>query len=311
MALTKFVRTSVAALGALALISQANAADIYSGGGGLKDVPYIPPPMWTGFYIGAHLGADWANRDRERNVFNDNIVTSPGVDPTFFAPFDNKLSSTGAFGGAQFGYNWQTSCCFVFGIEVDLGGFNNEDRRTVTASTMGLPGVPLGLGHVATFNVREEGGFYGDVTGRIGYTFSGFGLGGNGYGGGIGGGSAMIYAKGGFAFFDPNFKVRTVLMDGAGAFTTFDNNNNNNNTQTGWTVGGGIEWMLNPNWTLKVEYLHFDFSNNERRFAFGPVDGVFTTANDFRFGRNDLTVDTVKLGFNYLLTRAPAPIPLK
>lgn len=307
MALRNFVRTSVAALGALALISQANAADIYSGGGGLKDVPYIPPPMWTGFYIGAHLGADWANRDRERNVFNQNVVIG-STDPTFFAPFDNKLTSTGAFGGAQFGYNWQTSCCFVFGIEVDLGGFNNDERRTVTATTIGLPGMPLGQGQVATFHVREEGGFYGDVTGRIGYTFSGFGLGG-GYGGGTN--SAMIYAKGGFAWFDPSFKVRTVLMDGATAnIATFDREDNNT-TQTGWTVGGGIEWMLNPNWTLKVEYLHFDFSNNERRFAFGPVDGVFTTANDFRFGRNDLTVDTVKLGFNYLLTRAPAPIPLK
>ena len=28
-----------------------------------------------------------------------------------------------------------------------------------------------------------------------------------------------------------------------------------------WTVGGGVEYMLSPNWTMKVEYLHFDFNN--------------------------------------------------
>jgi outer membrane immunogenic protein len=261
--------------------------------------------MWTGFYIGAHLGADWANRDRERNVFNDVIVAPSGIDPVLSVPFEHKMTSTGAFGGAQFGYNWQTSCCFVFGIEVDIGGFNNENRRDFFASTLTssftsptpVPGTPV-AGHAALFNVREEGGFYGDVTGRIGYTFSGFGL-----GGGYGGGSALIYAKGGFAWFDPSFKFRTTLMDSAGVLTTFDRDLKNN-TRTGWTVGAGIEWMLNPNWTLKVEYLHFDFSNNN--------ENVFFDANNtFRFDRNDITVDTVKLGFNYLLTRAPAPIPLK
>ena len=41
----------------------ANAADMYSpSGGGFKDVPaYVPPPTWTGFYIGAHVGGAWAD----------------------------------------------------------------------------------------------------------------------------------------------------------------------------------------------------------------------------------------------------------
>ena len=27
-------------------------------------------------------------------------------------------------------------------------------------------------------------------------------------------------------------------------------------TATGWTVGGGIEWMFAPSWTVKAEYLY-------------------------------------------------------
>ena len=37
----------------------ASAADIYPGG--LKEAPYVPPPLWTGFYIGAHVGGAWAD----------------------------------------------------------------------------------------------------------------------------------------------------------------------------------------------------------------------------------------------------------
>ena len=39
----------------------ANAADLYKGGS-MKDAPvFVPPPTWTGFYIGAHVGGAWAN----------------------------------------------------------------------------------------------------------------------------------------------------------------------------------------------------------------------------------------------------------
>lgn len=280
MALTNYIRTSVAALGALAFVSQANAADIYSGGS-LKDAPaYIPPPMWTGFYIGGHLGAAWANLDTNRNTFFDVI---DNVDPGVGFGGRN-LNSTGAFGGVQFGYNFQASgCCFVYGIEVDIGGSSNDSERTFTANTFD----GYGGGHAMAVTVKSEGGFYGDATGRLGYTF----------------GNALVYAKGGFAWFDPNLKVHAELTDAYGNIATF-NRDNNNNTLTGWTVGAGLEWMLNPNWTLKVEYLHFDFSNDNN-------DWRFDANNDWRFGNHDLTIDTVKLGFNYLLSRPAAPIPLK
>ncbi len=35
-----------------------------------------------------------------------------------------------------------------------------------------------------------------------------------------------------------------------------------NNTRTGWTAGGGVEWMFAPHWSAKLEYLYFDLDSN-------------------------------------------------
>ena len=65
----KYITTGVAALGALAMSAQADAADMYGPvGGGYKDVPVLlpPPPLWTGFYAGVNMGAAWSNLDINR-----------------------------------------------------------------------------------------------------------------------------------------------------------------------------------------------------------------------------------------------------
>ncbi len=50
------------AFGALAVATQANAADIYAPGPvvGYKDIAPISP-LWTGFYIGGSVGGAWGN----------------------------------------------------------------------------------------------------------------------------------------------------------------------------------------------------------------------------------------------------------
>ena len=67
--------------------------------------------------------------------------------------------------------------------------------------------------------MQQSGGLYGDLTGRLGYAF----------------GPALVYAKGGFAFFDGEAKV-TIAGDTSTATNTF----------TGWTLGGGLEYALSP-----------------------------------------------------------------
>jgi len=54
---------------------------------------------------------------------------------------------------------------------------------------------------------------------------------------------------------------------------------------TGWSAGGGVEWAFFPNWTVRLEYLHY---------GLGSVTyfGVPNSGN--------IDIDTVKVGISYL-----------
>jgi outer membrane immunogenic protein len=281
----------------------------------MKDVPIAPPPpLWTGFYAGVHLGAAWVDHNNDRNRFYDNCYYDTCYnhdghalygDGSWFGGDGNN--QTVAFGGGQFGFNWMPYgwTSVVLGIEVDIDGIGNTGEKTFFPNTYGYDGLGNGyLTGINTIRVKHEGGFAGDVTGRLGWTW----------------GPAMIYAKGGFAWLESKLSVRATSceVNGMVVCATYANGNswgdwNNDTTLTGWTVGGGIEWLLNPNWSVKVEYLHFDFSNDNDNH-WGPAtyygNGYGYNNNDWRF-RNDLTVDTVKLGINYHLTSYSQPAPLK
>jgi len=49
-------------------------------------------------------------------------------------------------------------------------------------------------------------------------------------------------------------------------------------TCSGWTIGGGLEWMFAPNWSVFPEYTVMDFGT--KRVTFTP--GVFTQDIDQR-----------------------------
>lgn len=313
MTLTKFLRTGAAALGALAVasVTQANAADMYTGG--LKEAPvYVPPPLWTGFYIGGHIGAAWESISFPRFRFDDQNYNCGGgcqwngSGPTYFynpafMPVSTQ-STANAFGGAQLGYNFQYGSNFVYGLELDLGGMAVNLRPVAHGATYWTDGSGnmAGIGTPVMFEGESNGGFYGDITGRLGYTW----------------GTWMLYAKGGFAWLTTSFAMHEHVLDASGYLSNAgvscingwcDFNGSSSNTLTGWTVGGGVEWKVSPSWSIKVEYLHFDFTN----FGVTCCNDFFAQqglgVNNFNM-KQDLVVDSVKLGFNYFWNAPPAPL---
>ncbi len=61
---------------------------------------------------------------------------------------------------------------------------------------------------------------------------------------------------------------------------------------------------MNANWSVKVEYLHFDVGHTDRKWNPCYIfDGglIYYNDNNFHF-RNDITAETVKLGVNYHIT---------
>src|SRR6266436_6205449 len=73
---------------------------------------------WTGFYIGATVGAAW-----ERSTLTDNF---------FNVSFNNDRS--GFIAGGQIGYNWQLSPQFVVGVE---WMFDGTDLKSDTTTVVG------------------------------------------------------------------------------------------------------------------------------------------------------------------------------
>jgi outer membrane immunogenic protein len=169
-------------------------------------------------------------------------------------PATMSVSSKGILGGVQAGYNFQASN-FLYGIEFDIGGMDIGGSRTFADA----------LTPARTFTVSGAGGWYGDIAARGGFAYGG----------------ALLYAKGGFALF----------TGGATVADAFDGIHQNSGTFTGWTAGGGFEYMLNPRFTIKAEYLYYDLGNNPLSCCLGSTAGRFD---------NNLTMNTLKIGFNYI-----------
>ncbi len=112
---------------ASALALSANAADMYPGPGGYKDVAY--PVVWAGFYGGAFLGYGWS-------VESDQLACTSAACLALATggPFGG-LSPAGVLGGLQFGYNWQGFgySPLVLGIETDVGPSAVQDKGSDSA----------------------------------------------------------------------------------------------------------------------------------------------------------------------------------
>lgn len=160
-------------------------------------------------------------------------------------------SPTGGLFGGQVGYNWQQGQ-FVFGVEADLAyaPIKGGDGGTV-------PG-PF------TFAAESDMRYLGTVRGRLGFTWD----------------RALIYATGGYAWANVHATMNVV---GVGSATDTLN-------LSGWTIGGGIEYAVTQNVTLRAEYLYVDFARET------------TTMNIAGFPFTDVAdknLNIVRVGLNF------------
>lgn len=64
-----------------------------------------------------------------------------------------------------------------------------------------------------------------------------------------------------------------------------------NATRNGWTLGGGIETMIAPNWSTKVEYLYTDYGSIS--------NSLVLTGPEYSILNSDLHDHVVRAGVNY------------
>lgn len=129
-------------LGALALATSAQAADI-AAHPAYKAPAMAPAPWsWTGFYVGGNVGFARARTDVDS--------------PTYILSSADSTQS-GVIGGVQAGYNWQFNN-FVVGLEGDI---SFGSLRGSTAITNGATGDAINTAMNAL----------GTVRGRVGLAF--------------------------------------------------------------------------------------------------------------------------------------------
>ena len=168
--------------------------------------------------------------------------------------------------GLQAGYNWQVAN-YVLGFEADI---NKLDAR----GTAQFAGIDPGKGP-DQLSARYD--WLGTARGRAGVVT----------------GNALFYATGGLAYGRVSHGYNYDLTNGS-----------SNNTAIlvvryfgGWTAGGGVEYALDRNWSVKAEYLYVHLPASSL-----SLTGLnFNTSVSRRIRRlhfnNNLNI--VRLGANY------------
>lgn len=157
---------------------------------------------------------------------------------------------SGFNGGIQFGYNYQWRW-LVLGPEFDVGFMNLEGG----GDERGFTGV----------RGQTDSDFYSTMRGRIGVHLDCW----------------LFYATGGAIGlnYTSRFHVDPNFFDARES--DFD---------WGYTLGGGVERMLTPHWSVKAEYLYYALDD----LSFGNTgSGVTANFNAHSFGH------IVRAGLNY------------
>jgi outer membrane immunogenic protein len=250
-------RAIILGLGLLALgTAPVLAADIP-----VKARPAPPPIMapvynWSGFYIGVNAGGGWSNPEYV-NLANTTFFGDVGTS----VPFGHNAS--GFIGGGQIGYNFQSGA-FVFGLEAMF------DYADIEGDVNPLRGGLPPLGRDDNFSTRIRSLFLG--TARVGYAWN----------------NVLLYAKGGYAGGDVRVSVIDVIgaNQGSGSASSWRN---------GWTIGGGLEYGITPNWTVAAEYNYVRLQSGTYELAGAALPLVYT----FGVATRDVHLATARLNYKF------------
>jgi outer membrane immunogenic protein len=225
-----------------------------------------PPPLlpsWTGFFFGANV-----NPGMGTTKFYDLYGPNPDY------ALDANAKTGGALGGFQLGYNYQIGQ-FVVGAEgsFDWGGI----KRDFSCFSFGNQ----------TCSSTDE--WIASLTGRFGPII----------------GPALLYVDGGPAWARDTISniAGTPACVPAGGTTVCSAPGDlfqGSAIFPGWTLGGGIQYRLSPNWSVFLEYDYFDFGEHPITLVDGGT-GIFP--EDVK-----QQLQTVRLGFDYALEGPPVSV---
>jgi outer membrane immunogenic protein len=256
----------------------------------VKAPPPAPAPIynWTGWYVGGNVGGGWGNRNVSYapNDVNALISAGQGIAP----PPSASFNTSGVLGGLQLGYNYQISSIWVVGLETDFDW--SDVKGSGSSSGTHAATIPF------TLPVNEKIDWFGTVRGRLGYLPTP---------------NLLAYVTGGFAYgrvghsgsWINNSSIGAFILNaGPGSLSTSCGPGtcwagSSNSVATGWTLGGGLEYALWQQWTVRAEYLYVSLeSKSITETALMTIPG-FPTPSSFNGNFSRTNFNVVRVGLNY------------
>jgi len=167
-------------------------------------------------------------------------------------------SVDGAMFGTVVGYNFQRGN-WVLGLEGDFV----DTSITGTQQAIGTPS-----GAVSATNRIE---WLASARGRVGVLWW----------------EGLVYGTAGIAWQQTTHDAMVVGTTAADIVSS-----SSSSTRTGFVVGAGYEWMLNQTWSVRAEYLFYDFGGTDTDAVLLPSGATVNSTT----GTN--TVHTIRFGAN-------------
>jgi outer membrane immunogenic protein len=305
--------------------ASAVAADLPS----IKSEPSAAPaPMWVGFHAGLNAGGTWGNNSGVSLTTWD--IEPQGRDAAFniakaasaqlnSGSVSSPIGGAGFIGGGQIGYDWQVPLFglgVVIGGEADIQGIAGSNGNGSRINNGVLYSYALGADSfsfnlITNQRLSSSLQWLGTVRGRVGLLATP---------------SLLLYGTAGLAYgeISGNYQTTGALFNSRtagfaalipnGIVSIPNSQNSFSNTSTGWTAGGGVEWMFMNNWSTKVEYLYYDLGNvagTGYNYTYNGVGNRPVTLPSITNYQAKVTGNIVRAGVNYHFNFASAPVVAK
>ena len=245
---------------------------------------------WQGFYAGLNVGGvinDGSWNLTPSGCFLTNVACGGGPTLNPQRSFRGSLDHGGVLGGVQGGYNWHFAPSWVLGVEADFDGGGVDSAGNLLTTPVGAPLVGS-----ATRFVSQTQSYLGTVRGRLGWLVTP---------------DLMLFGTGGFAYGNVNVSSGIAFTSTPDAYA-----GKTSSVRTGYAAGGGAEYAINPQWSLKAEYLYVDLGTQGVNDAcitpavcgpavLNPPASYHTTVTDREH--------VIRVGINYHFGAPPPPPP--
>jgi outer membrane immunogenic protein len=229
---------------------------------------------WTGMYVGVNAGGGTANFGPHMDPVGANSAAD-------FGSQQLGNQANGAIVGGQIGYDQQFGS-FVVGGELDFdgGGINANQTNVVVSQAQPADAT-------AAFNVHESIDWIASMRAKAGYAW----------------GPQWAYVTAGGAWINGRINALASSNTGIGTFgDSAEGNFNLANSHPGWVLGFGYERAVATNWSVRAEYLRYNFlsgDTNVMTFPSSPAGSqVAVTLPTYN-------VNVIRVGASYRFDGAP------